>query len=91
MTLPTLDLSSVRFGEPAYLWLLTGIAALLVVWVWRVIRRRRDVRQMRHGRILPLRERFSLFGDLAFWLSAIIAASLVGTMIFMPVSMILRM
>ena len=32
---------------------------------------------MRHGRILPLRERFSLFGDLAFWLSALIAASLV--------------
>ena len=51
--LPTLDLSSVRFGEPAYLWLLAGSAALLVVWVWRVVRRRRDVRQMRHGRILP--------------------------------------
>ncbi|HJV95807.1 MAG TPA: hypothetical protein VJ608_07210, partial [Albitalea sp.] len=62
-TLPTLDFSTLRFGEPAYLWLLAGSAALLVMWAFRVLRRRRDVRQMRHGRILPLRERFSLFGD----------------------------
>jgi len=75
--LPTLDTSTLRFGEPAYLWLLAGSLVLLAAWVVRVIRRRRDVRRMRHGRILPLRERFSLFGDLAFWLSALIAASLV--------------
>jgi Ca-activated chloride channel family protein len=75
--LPTFDLSTLRFGEPGYLWLLAGSAALLVVWVWRVLRRRRDVRRMRRDRILPLRERFSLFGDLAFWLCALVAASLV--------------
>ena len=75
--LPTLDTSTLRFGEPAYLWLLAGSGVLLAVWVVRMIRRRRDVRRMRQGRILPLRERFSLFGDLAFWLSALIAASLV--------------
>jgi Ca-activated chloride channel family protein len=39
--------------------------------------RRRDVRRMRQGRVVPLRERFSLFGDLAFWLCALVAASLV--------------
>src|SRR5688572_26268739 len=76
-TLPTLDVSTLRFGEPAYLWLLAGSAALLAVWAWRVVYRRRDVRRMRQGRILPLRERFSLFGDLAFWLAALVAASLV--------------
>ena len=76
-TIPTLDVSTLRFGEPAYLWLLGLSAALLAVWVWRVARRRRDVRRMRQGRVLPLRERFSLFGDLAFWLCALVAASLV--------------
>ena len=45
--LPTLDTSTLRFGEPAYLWLLAGSAAVLVVWLWRVVVRRRDVRRMR--------------------------------------------
>jgi Ca-activated chloride channel family protein len=75
--IPTLDVSTIRFGEPGYLWLLAVSAALLVVWVWRAIRRRRDVRSMRQRRVVPLRERFSLFGDLAFWLCALVAASLV--------------
>jgi len=75
--IPTLDFSTIRFGEPAYLWLLGVSGALLFAWVWRLVRRRRDVRHMRRGRILPLKERFSLFGDLAFWLCAIVAASLV--------------
>ena len=76
-TIPALDVSTLRFGEPAYLWLLGLSAALLAVWVWRVARRRRDVRRMRQGRVVPLRERFSLFGDLAFWLCALVAASFV--------------
>ncbi len=76
-TIPTLDVSTLRFGEPAYLWLLGLSAALLAVWVWRVARRRRDVRRMRQGRVVPLRERFNLFGDLAFWLCALVAASFV--------------
>src|SRR6185369_13648846 len=75
--LPTFDTSTLRFGEPAYLWLLAGSVVLLAAWIVRVIGRRRDVRRMRQGRILPLRERFSLFGDLAFWLCALVAASLV--------------
>ena len=75
--LPTFDTSTLRFGEPAYLWLLAGSAVLFVLWIVRVLRRRRDVRRMRQGRILPLRERFSLFGDLAFWVCALVAASLV--------------
>ena len=29
--LPTLDVSTLRFGEPAYLWLLAGTAALLAL------------------------------------------------------------
>jgi Ca-activated chloride channel family protein len=83
-TIPTLDLSTLRFGEPAYLWLLALSGALLAVWVWRVVRRRGDVRRMRHGRVVPLRERFSLFGDLAFWLCALLAASLVMVALARP-------
>ncbi len=87
-TIPTLDFSTIRFGEPAYLWLLGVSGVLLLVWTWRVSRRRRDVRQMRRGRILPLKERFSLFGDLAFWLCAIVAASLLIVALARPQALI---
>jgi Ca-activated chloride channel family protein len=87
-TIPTLDFSTIRFGEPAYLWLLAVSGALLLVWMWRLSRRRRDVGQMRRGRILPLKERFSLFGDLAFWLCAIVAASLVIVALARPQALI---
>jgi Ca-activated chloride channel family protein len=82
--IPALDVSTIRFGEPAYLWLLAVCAALLIVWGFRLSRRRRDVVRMRRGRVLPLRERFSLFGDLAFWLCALIAASLVVVALSRP-------
>jgi Ca-activated chloride channel family protein len=74
--IPSVDWSSIRFGEPAYLWLLAAPAALAVLWVWRAIRRRRDVRRLRASRVLPLRERYTLLGDLPFWLLALAAASL---------------
>jgi Ca-activated chloride channel family protein len=51
-------------------------AALLVVWAWRVIRRRGDVRRLGARRILPVRQRFGLIGDLAFWACVLVAASL---------------
>jgi Ca-activated chloride channel family protein len=74
--LPTIDFASLRFGQPAYLWLLAAPAALVALWVWRVVRRRRDVRRLRSERRLPVRERYSFAGDLPFWLMALVAASL---------------
>lgn len=71
-----IDLNTVRFAEPAYLWLLIAPAALLVVWVWQVVRRRRDTRRFRQHRRLPVRERFPLFGGLMFWLCLILASAL---------------
>jgi Ca-activated chloride channel homolog len=71
-----IDLNSVRFAEPTYLWLLIAPGALLVVWVWQVARRRRDARRFRRHRRLPVRERFPIFGGLMFWLALIVASAL---------------
>jgi len=71
-----IDLNSVRFADPLYLWLLILPAALLVVWVWQLSRRRRDARRFRQHRRLPVRERFPIFGGLAFWLCLILATAL---------------
>ena len=42
-----IDFESFRFASPVYLWLLVIPAALMVVWGWRVVRRRANVRRQR--------------------------------------------
>ena len=74
--LPKIALDTVRFADGAYLWLLVAPAALAMLLVWRVARRRRDVKNLRASRIVPVRERYSIVGDFAFWLCALVAASL---------------
>jgi len=59
-----------------YLWLLVIPAVLLIVWGWRVVRRRANVRRLAAQRIVPVRQRFGPVGDLAFWACVLIAASL---------------
>jgi Ca-activated chloride channel family protein len=71
-----IDVNSIRFAEPLYLWLLILPALLLVVWLWQLSRRRRDARRFRQHRRLPVRERFPIFGGLAFWLCLIFATAL---------------
>jgi Ca-activated chloride channel family protein len=71
-----IDLNTVRFAEPLYIWLLVAPATLLVVWIWQLMRRRRDARQFRQHRRLPVRERFPIFGGLMFWLCLIVASAL---------------
>jgi Ca-activated chloride channel family protein len=71
-----IDVNSIRFAEPLYLWLLILPAALLLVWFWQLSRRRRDARRFRQHRRLPVRERFPIFGGLAFWLCLILATTL---------------
>jgi hypothetical protein len=73
--MPGIDFETLSFGTPLYLWLLVVPAALLVVWVLQAMRRRADVRRLRRARLVPVRERFGLTGDLAFWLCALVAAS----------------
>ena len=74
--MPKIDLDTVRFVDPGYLWLLIVPAALLLVWAWQLARRRRDARRFRQHRRLPVRERFPIFGGLVFWLCAILATAL---------------
>ena len=71
-----IDLESLRFGEPLYLWLLIAPALLFVLWVWQVARRRIDARRYRAVRLIPVRERFAPVGELAFWLALVAALSL---------------
>jgi len=71
-----ISIDTFSFATPLYLWLLVLPAALLVLWVWQVAARRRDAVRLRRARLVPVRERFSLIGDLGFWLSVLIAASL---------------
>jgi len=70
-----IDINSVRFGEPHFLWLLVVPAALLVIWVWQFGARRRDARRFRQHRRLPVRERFPVLGGLVFWLAVIFASA----------------
>jgi Ca-activated chloride channel family protein len=74
--IPRIDVSTFRFEAPAVLWLLAIPGALLALWVWRAVRRRGDVRRLRAARILPVTERFSIAGDLTFWLAVLVATSL---------------
>ena len=67
---------TIRFEAPALLWLLAVPAALLVVWCWRVVRRRSDARRLLAARVLPVRERYHFAGDLTFWLAALLASAL---------------
>lgn len=70
------DLDTLTFGEPFYLWLLVAPGMLAVFWVWRVFRRRAEIRSFTREHVAPASNRYPFFGDLMFWLCAIVAASL---------------
>lgn len=70
-----INLDTVHFADPEYLWLLLAPGVLLVGWVWQLAARRRDSRRFRQHRRLPVRERFPIFGSLIFWLCLILASA----------------
>src|SRR5687767_814980 len=74
--MPRIAFETFSFGTPRYLWLLVLPAALLVLWIVQVVFRGIDASRLRRTRMLPMRERFSLLGDLGFWLCLLVAASL---------------
>ncbi len=65
----------VDFGAPQLLWLLAAPAALALAWGWRFWRRQVDLRRLRAGRSVPIRERFALGGDLWLWFFLILAVA----------------
>lgn len=61
-------MSDVEFGAPQFLWLLIVPVVCAAAWIWRFATRIADLRRLRGTRTLPVRERFSLGGDLWLWL-----------------------
>ena len=76
LSIPRVSFETFRFADPLYLRLLVVPAALFVVWIWRFVRRRGDLKRLRARRALPVRERLGVVGDLAFWAALLVAASL---------------
>jgi len=74
--LASFEMDQLSFGEPLFLALLVVPGALLALWCAQAWRRLRDVRRFRRERLLPVRERFALVGELAFWPCALAATAL---------------
>lgn len=70
-----MEIGSLRFLEPSFLWLLVGIPPLMLLWIWQCARRRTAARRYAAGRIVPVRESVATIGDLWFWLFAMIAVA----------------
>ena len=66
----------IQFGDPIYLWLLLVPGLLFVIWSLQAARRRRDVLWFLRRRVVPVRERWALFGDLLAWLCLLVALTL---------------
>jgi Ca-activated chloride channel family protein len=71
-----IDIRQLAFGQPEMLWLLVVPAVLLVLWTWRVARRRTFALELQRARTIPVRERFAPMGDLPFWLCLILSSTL---------------
>jgi hypothetical protein len=73
--IPSIDLRTVRFDDPQFLWLLLVPAALLALWFWQTSKHRADAHRFAHRRTLPVRQRFRFFGGLLFWFCLILATA----------------
>lgn len=83
---PGIDLGSVRFETPQYLWLLVAPGLLLPLWLWRLGRYRQLARRFLARRRVPVKERLSLFGGLLSWLSAVLAVAFTILALARPVA-----
>lgn len=77
-------MSTLAFGAPQFLWLLAAPAVLLLAWAWRFVRRLVEVRRLHRRRVLPVRERYALGGDLWAWLFLLVAAALLVVALARP-------
>jgi Ca-activated chloride channel homolog len=82
--LSALSFETFRFASPVYLWMLLAPIVLLMIWGWRVVRRRADVRRLAAQRVLPVKQRFGPVGDLAFWACVLVATALMIAAIARP-------
>jgi Ca-activated chloride channel family protein len=77
-------MNDLAFGAPQFLWLLVAPAAFLLLWLWRFGRRVADLRRLRASRSIPIRERFSLGGDLWFWLFLMLSSASLAVAMAQP-------
>ena len=80
----------ISFLDPAFLWLLTLPGLILLAWLRSTVKRRRDIRRYAAGRVLPIDERYSLTGELAFWLCATAALTCVVLSLARPQALVSR-
>ena len=71
-----MEIGSLRFLEPSFLWLLAGLPPLVLLWVWQCARRGTAARRYAAGLTVPVRQRIVTIGDLWFWLIAMVAVAL---------------
>jgi hypothetical protein len=64
--------------------LLAAPALLLLLWLWRFARRAADLRRLRSRRSIPIRERFSVGGDLWFWFLLILSSASLALALAQP-------
>jgi Ca-activated chloride channel family protein len=80
----SIDLATLQFGAPAFLWLLTVPVILWLAWLRQLYVRRRDARRLSVGRQVPRRERFPVFGSALFWLFVIAATGFLTVALAQP-------
>lgn len=80
----SIDFAHLTFSEPEFLWLLGGPALLFVLWIWRLTRRRGDLRRFARQRTLPVTERYATLGDLPFWLCLIVSSAILVVALARP-------
>jgi hypothetical protein len=85
-----IDPAAVRFGDPAWLWLLAVPGLLLAPWGWQLARRLRDRRLLLRRRRVPVRERIPRFGDLLFWLCLLLALACTLVALARPMTIVSR-
>lgn len=79
-----MDLTTLRFAQPVFLWLLAALPPLVLLWIWQCARRRAAARRFRTARTVPVPERFVGVGELWFWLLVLVAMGAVSVGLARP-------
>ena len=79
---------SIQFLAPEFLWLLIIPSILLVGWIWQLYKRRVAIRLYTKTRIVPVEDRSPFAGELSFWLSVILALTLVIVAVTRPQALV---
>lgn len=79
-------MTDISFGAPRFLPLLAVPGLLLLLYAWRFARRLTDLRRMATRRVVPVRERFRLGGELTFWLCQVVALTLLTVALARPLT-----